>query len=241
MAAAAMTCLFYFAADAGQAIEVHLERTRPLSRFSAAQLKVLAKLNHADSAHLGRLGRMVVPNRWADDELLYSPMPRTVPELTNERKAIIVDIPAQVFGAYENGELVRWGPVSTGDRQHQTVAGTYHLNWHTRVRVSSENPTWIMPWYFNFSSDRGYGLHEYTLPGRPASHGCTRLLETDAKWFFHWGEDWTLDEDRQMVQPGTLLLLIGTYNFRAPQPWLRPGWWTRGVIVSIDDKIASRK
>jgi hypothetical protein len=42
-----------------------------------------------------------------------------------------------------------------------------------------------MPWY-QFSNDRGFGVHQYDLPGRPASHGCVRMLERDAKWVYEW-------------------------------------------------------
>ena len=224
---------FCFGAIAEQPITCHLETTGPLSRFSPAQLVLLAKLNHADFAHLGRLRRILVPSRWDRDELAYSPMPRTVPELSQEKKALVVDLAGQVFGGYESGQLVRWGPVSTGDRLHQTPSGTYHLNWHARVRVSSENSTWIMPWYFNFDSTLGYGLHQYSLPGRPASHGCARMLVVDAKWLFNWGDGWTRDAVTGELQPGTLVLILGKYDFRAPQPWLRPAWWTRGVTLPL--------
>ena len=199
------------------------------------------KLNHADAAHLARLPRIVVPDRFDPDELLYSPLPREVPALSEERKALVVDLATQVFGAYENGRLVRWGPVSTGDRRHQTPSGPYHLNWHQRVRVTSENPTWIMPWYFNFASDRGLGLHQYSLPGRPASHGCVRMLAVDAKWVFGWGEGWTVaDAGGEVVELGTLVLVVGQYNHRAPQPWLEPGWWAQGASLSLPETAAAQ-
>jgi hypothetical protein len=239
--AALFLCGLSFAAQAGRMIVYHLEASSPLSRFSSGQLALLAKLNRADSAHLSRLPRIVVPNRWVPDELLYSPMPQVVPQLSDEMKAIVVDLAAQVFGAYESGRLVRWGPVSSGARHRQTPPGTYHLNWHQRVRVSSENPTWIMPWYFNFSSTEGLGLHQYSLPGRPASHGCVRMLATDAKWLFNWGKGWMLaDGSDEPAQPGTLVLILGTYDFRSPQPWLQPKWWARGVSLPAE-QIASRK
>lgn len=224
-----------FAARAADTIACHLEPANPLSRFKSGQLVLLQKLNHADTPHLARLSRILVPNRWDPDELHYSPMPQDVPELSDHKKALVVDLAAQVFGAYESGRLVRWGPVSTGDRHHQTPPGTYHLNWHARVRVSSENPTWIMPWYFNFSSDRGLGLHQYALPGRPASHGCTRLLAADAQWLFHWGQGWSMDDDTgEPAATGTLVLILGQYDFKAPQPWLQPRWWSRGVSLSLE-------
>jgi hypothetical protein len=230
-----------FAAWAEQPVSCHLEAAKPLSRFSSDQLALLVKLNHADPVHLARLTSILVPNRWLPDEILYSPMPRTVPQLSEEKKAIVVDLAAQVFGAYEGGRLVRWGPVSSGDRHHQTPSGVYHLNWHQRVRVSSDNPTWVMPWYFNFESRHGFGLHQYSLPGRPASHGCARMLPEDAKWLFHWGEGWKFaDGTRDVIQPGTLVILLGEYDSGAPQPWLQPDWWSRGVTLPLQ-QIATRK
>jgi len=219
---------------AAQRIEYHLEQAQPASRFSARQLALLSKLNHADAGNLTRLRRIIVPDLWVGDELRYSPMPRTIEGLASVTKALLVDLRTQTFGAYENGTLVRWGPVSSGDRRHQTPAGVYHLNWHAPVRTSSENASWVMHWYFNFSSESGFALHQYTLPGRPASHGCVRLLETDAKWLYRWGEGWTRDaETGELVHDGTLVLLIGKYDFKAPQPWLKPAWWSEGIAIHL--------
>ena len=233
-------CAVLFARAKGT-ITCHLEPAKPLSRFSSDQLGLLGKLNHADSVHLALLTRIVVPDRWGADEVLYSPLPHAAPQLSHEKKAIVVDLAAQVFGAYECGRLVRWGPVSSGDQQHKTPAGAYHLNWHARVHVSTENPTWVMRWYFNFSNKQGLALHQYALPGRPASHGCVRLLAIDAEWLFNWGESWTLAAGTgELVQPGTLVLLVGKYDFEAPQPWLQPEWWAQAVSVPAQ-QIAIRK
>lgn len=238
--AAALLCGLSFAARA-VTIAYHLESANALAHFSRSQLILLGKLNHADSGHLGRLPRILVPNQWDDDELRYSPMPEDVPELSEEKKAVIVDLAGQVFGAYEHGKLVRWGPVSSGDRHHQTPSGTYHLNFHAREKISTENPTWVMPWYFNFSSTLGLAMHQYTLPGRPASHGCVRMLSMDAQWLFHWGEGWTYAAGSdELLQPGTLVLVLGKYDFGAPPPWLHPGWWSQGVTLAVEQGVASK-
>jgi L,D-transpeptidase catalytic domain len=207
-------------------VTYHLESTNALLRFSPKQRELLQKLNRADGAHLGRLRRIVVPNRWDLDQLAYSPMPASVQHLSDEPKALVVDLPTQVFGAYESGTLVRWGPVSSGGPGRQTPPGHYHLNWNARIRISSVDDSWIMPWYFNFDDVIGYGLHEYSLPGLPASHGCIRLLRSDAKWLFYWGRH------------GTPVLVRGHYDFGSPRPWLQPAWWSRGVRIS-DAEIAS--
>lgn len=222
------------AAAALASVAYRLESAKPLSRFSPSQRALLAKLNHADEANLAGLSKILVPDRWDSDELQYSPMPRQIDRLAAVGKALVVDLGTQTFGAYAYGELVRWGPVSSGDERHETPAGTYHLNWHALVRHSSENPEWIMRWYFNFSNERGLALHEYTLPGRPASHGCVRLLEQDAKWLYDWGDSWTLDpETNDLMQNGTLLFVVGRYNFATRQPWLNPKWWKKGVDVQL--------
>ena len=225
---------FFTAVSIANEVIYRVEMARPLSRLSPGQLALLVKLNHVDAVNLGSLSKIVVPDRWDADELQYSPMPAQFDELADESKALVVDLQAQTFGAYEYGILVRWGPVSSGDAGHQTPAGVYHLNWHALVRTSSENPAWIMPWYFNFSSERGLALHQSALPGRPASHGCVRLLDVDARWLYSWGDSWTVDEDtKELVRPGTLVVLLDRYHFAARQPWLNPKWWRHVISLHL--------
>ena len=68
---------------------------------------LLQKLNRADAAHLGQWKHLIVPSRWDLDELAYSPMPEFIQELSDSRQTLVVHLPAQVFGAYEFGTLVR--------------------------------------------------------------------------------------------------------------------------------------
>ncbi len=194
-----------------------LERRPDLAHFDARQIALLEKLNRADRNHLARLPVLVVPDEWGLDELAYSPMPAFSPWAAQHAgKALIVDIPGQVFGAYEDGMLVRWGPVSSGRRGHDTPPGLDHLSWRARVRRSSINRNWVMEWYFNFDPQRGMALHKYTLPGRPASHACVRLLERDARWLFGWGEP------SGAGRRGTPVLIVGSYDFDSPPPWREP-------------------
>ena len=65
--AAAFGCGMALALAPAQTIAYKLESPAPLSRFSPDQIALLAKLNHADSAHLARLRRILVPDRWDPD------------------------------------------------------------------------------------------------------------------------------------------------------------------------------
>jgi L,D-transpeptidase catalytic domain len=190
------------------------------SMFTPQQLTILEKLNRRDARHLVQLERMVAPSVWTADPLDYAPLPETYARVMDYPKALVVYKPTQSLGAYEYGHLVRWGPVSTGREQDRTPSGLFHLTWRSPGRHSSVDPDWYMPWYFNFDNDLGLAFHAYTLPGYPASHGCIRLLQADAKWLYGWGEEWKLDETGQAVlEPGTPVFVIGAYDFAAAPPW----------------------
>jgi lipoprotein-anchoring transpeptidase ErfK/SrfK len=215
-------------------LEAPARRLRELrQRFTPEQLALIEKLNRADLAHLWRLKTLVVPAEPVTGELQYSPLPLTWAWAAAFPKAIVVDQPSQVFGGYEHGTLVRWGPVSSGRKRAPTPAGLFHLNWRSPGRASTEDPGWYMPWYFNFSNARGLAFHQLELPGYPASHACVRLLERDARWLYTWGEEWQLDDDRRtLLAPGTPVLILGQYPFGAPRPWQQLPWLAKGVDLS---------
>jgi hypothetical protein len=190
----------------------------PHTEFAAAGLlrapeaALLEKLNRADRAHLSRLKQVIVPTRWKDNELAFSPLPESYSIAKDKRKLIVVDQHNQVFGAYERGDLVRWGPISTGRQERQTPDGLFHLHWRSKRHHSTVDHS-ELAWYFNFDESRGIGFHEHPLPGRPASDGCVRLLERDAKWLYHWGEP------QRRAQQGVMVMIFGRYDFRSPPPW----------------------
>jgi hypothetical protein len=193
--------------------------------YSSEQIGILEKLNRADLNNLGRLPSLVVPEEWAGDELAYSVLPARYPSAEHLPKLLVVFVPGQIFGAYESGTLVRWGPVTTGARASPTPVGLFSLNWKSLGHTSTVDPDWFMPWYFNFANREGLAFHQYSLPGRPGSHGCIRLLERDANWLYDWGEEWQLDASRtRVLRPGTPVFIIGSYDFAAPPPWRSPEW-----------------
>jgi hypothetical protein len=188
--------------------------------YTDSQLALLEKLNRCDWRKLAGMKEMVVPEHWDYDESVYSPL-NDAPEWARElEKLLVVHQPSQAFGAYENGCLVRWGPLSTGAKRSPTPEGFFNLNWKSRGRHSTVNRDWFLRWYYNFQNRSGRSFHEYELPGQPASHGCVRMLGRDAQWLYEWGESWRLDERGWGVEdPGTPVLILGQYNYGGPAPW----------------------
>lgn len=138
-------------------------------------MALLAKLNRADVEHLGQLREVVLPESWIDDELSYSVLPMRYAAGEPWSTFPVAYLPGQLFGAYEFGSLVRWGPVSSGGRSNQTSSGLFRLNWRSTGRASTVDPDWFMRWYFNFGNREGLAFHAYSLPGYPASHKLTAI------------------------------------------------------------------
>jgi len=205
------------------AIEYRIERMTDIrdltSRFGNLELALLEKLNRVDRAHMARLAQLIVPSVWRS-EPEYSPFPQSYPAAIDTPKLIVVDQPSQSFAAYEYGQQVKWGPISSGRKAKPTPAGLYHLNWKARSRTSTLSGEWRLNWYFNFHNQRGLAFHEFELPGVPMSHACVRLLKRDAEWIYGWGQGWTLNTKGQLQTNGTPVLIQGAFDFTQPGPWL---------------------
>jgi lipoprotein-anchoring transpeptidase ErfK/SrfK len=216
-------------------IEYRLERLADLKAFGGPEIALLEKLNRADAKHLPRLTQVVIPITWRT-ELEHSPFPAAFPAAQSTPKMIVVDQPAQAFAAYQNGAQVHWGPISSGRRQKPTPSGLFYLNWRARTRTSTLSGEWRLNWYFNFHNMRGLAFHEFDLPGVPMSHACVRLLARDAEWIYQWGESWTLDEKGRIQTTGTPVLIIGSYDFKAPSPWMT----NRAIQVTLPAVLPGR-
>ncbi|MFD0892475.1 L,D-transpeptidase family protein [Luteolibacter ambystomatis] len=127
---------------------------------------------------------------------------------TKGRK-IVVDLSEQRAWLYHRGEMVATSPVSTGREGKATPAGQFHVIQKDRDHRSSLYGDYVrdgrvvvknidvrkaprpagcrfvgvpMPYFLRFSD--ACGLHAGHLPGYPASSGCVRLPQRQAKRFY---------------------------------------------------------
>jgi lipoprotein-anchoring transpeptidase ErfK/SrfK len=183
-------------------------------QFSPERLKILLSLNRADRSAVRKIDSLVCPDTFMADINAYSPFPAQLKTIDSVRKFLLFSYRVQAFAAYENGKQVKWGPTSLGKKSSLTQTGLFHTNWKAKRTTSTVNKEWILDWYFNIDNKTGVSLHQFELPGYPASHACARLSEDDAKWIYDWAEQWRLSPNRQAVEIyGTPVLVFGSYDF----------------------------
>jgi len=124
-----------------------------------------------------------------------SPFPRYI-EPSGE-KTIYVSQKKLAWGAYDqDGELLWWGPISSGIGKCNVAGGCATPTGSFRVirkqdiecvstvfprRANGESGGALMPYCMHFF--RGFALHgSYEVPGYRASHGCVRMFIEDARW-----------------------------------------------------------
>lgn len=174
---------------------------------------------------------LIIPTRFELDLRAYSPFPRYYPGAREFDKLFIMHKKIQAFAAYEHGKLVRWGIINTGNPEKTaTPKGRYNFNWKQEFRVSTLSPPddpWEMYWVFNFHDPRGMHVHQYEMPtGGPASHGCVRLVDADARWIYHWADGWKTTSSGtgpasrgRVLEQGTTVLVIGDDPKDTPRPF----------------------
>lgn len=189
--------------------------------FTSKQLQTIVALNRVDKSNFHTIDTLVIPDKFDDDFLAYSPFPYSIDEAKEIKKLAIFSYAIQAYGLYENGELIKWGPSSMGSEKNKTPEGLYFTNWKGEETVSTFDDEWVLRWNFNLDNEKGVAWHQYSLPGYPASHSCLRLLEEDAKWMFDWAEEWILEDEQNIKAKGTPVIVFGSYNFGESKPWLQ--------------------
>jgi len=184
-------------------------------------IATILALNRIDFRHLLQQDSIIIPDTFISDIMAYAPFPLKLDFLKDIKKLILFSYPIQAFASYENGILTRWGPNSMGKKSTPTPTGLFHTNWRSKKAISTFDEEWIMEWYFNLENKLGVSMHQYDLPGYPASHACIRLTKEDAFWFYNWAESWKLLSNTQIGAYGTPVIIYGNYNFGSIKPWLK--------------------
>ena len=122
------------------------------------------------------------------------------------QKKIVVDLAKQEAFAYENGELIYSGWVSSGRKRFRTPTGSYTILAKEKLHISDQWPQKKlykhgkrilqkggakMPYMLRLTWS-GIALHEGYTPNHPASHGCVRIAKRLAKKLYEWAEMGTL-------------------------------------------------
>lgn len=192
--------------------------------LGAEKFAIVLALNHVDYKFVGKDTKLVVPKKFPDNIqnflLDYSPLPKNLPQLSGVPKFILISQKVQYIGAYENGILVYSAPVSTGKKSTQTPNGLFTANWKAKRTISTVDSSWILPWAVNLDNFEGISMHQYELPGYPASHSCIRMREIDAKWIYDFTNQWQLTPDgKSILTHGTPVVIFGNYEYGKTRPW----------------------
>jgi lipoprotein-anchoring transpeptidase ErfK/SrfK len=192
------------------------------------------KINRLDHKHVGKGTTLFIPETKIE-LLALSPLPQELEFVSHIEKLVVVSRRAQAFGAYESGRLVYWGPTSTGKKATPTPAKLYSTNWRKKVTRSTVNSAWVLPWYFNLDMAEGIAFHQYDLPGYPASHGCVRLMESDAIWMYNWADQFRMSRSGAVLAHGTAVLVFGDYAYGQAAPWKKLDSDPKAASVSIKE------
>ncbi len=202
--------------------------------FGQEYMSTILRINRINSRFLKTGDTITVPDVFLADIKEYSPFPHEISTAHDIPKLIIISQRIQAFGIYESGILVKWGPTSTGKASSPTPNGLFFTNWKGKSVVSTIDDGWILKWNFNLDNRRGVSMHEYALPGYPASHACARLFGSDAKWIYEWADQWILSGDTQIAK-GTPTIIFGEYDYTQDAPWKQLVTNPEAIHISLDE------
>ena len=200
-----------------------------------SHVPLVLTFNRLDQKHIQKNSTIIIPSTLTDWDSL-SPFPSELPVAKNISKLLLVSQRIQAVAAYENGTLVRWMVTSTGKKETPTPSRLYFTNWKGKLVTSTLEGGYILPWAFNLDSMEGIALHQFDLPGLPASHACIRLLEADAMWIYEWAEQWILDASGQNeLAKGTPVIVFGEYAYNKRAPWKNLATDPEATTLTVDE------
>lgn len=184
------------------------------TRTEQTKYRVITTLNRKELRFFRTNQKIIVPDTYLSDLRAYSVFPIYYSGARNIPKLIVVSNAYQAYACYEYGRLVRFAAANTGKRSTPTYPGRYSLNWREKLRRSSFNEEWVMPFTWNFHLLTGSAFHQFDMPGYPVSHMCIRQFREDAEWLFYWGEGAKRGKNGSYIPfSGTPVIIIDYYDF----------------------------
>ena len=202
------------------------------SMTNGDSMKLILMLNRIDKRYLYTQDSLVLPDTFISNLNIYSPFPDSMIILKDIHKVIFFSYYAEAFAVYEYGVQTRWGPVSMGSYYTQTPTGLYFTNWKSKLAISREHPDWLMKWFFNLDNYNGISMHEYDMPGFPASHACIRLYDEDARWLYYWADQWICSSYTKIDAYGTPVIIYSSYPFFKRRPWRNLADNNKAILIT---------
>lgn len=199
-----------------------LRRTYANRDSTLTAYRAFTTVNRKDLRYFRVGDTVIIPDAIVEDLRAYSVFPHRYPAAADIPKIILVSNKMQSYACYEHGKLVRFAAANTGEERKPTFPGRYALNWKARMRKSSLNDEWKLPFTWNFHRYAGSAFHQFDMPGRPVSHSCVRQFRDDAEWLFNWGKGAKYDTSKQAIPfTGTPVLIIDIFDFSRKKggPW----------------------
>jgi hypothetical protein len=183
----------------------------------------LMMLNRKEYRFVRGSDEVLFPEVFYKDSRAYSIFPPYYEGARDIHKLILISAHYQQLGCYEWGVLVKSHPVNSGKEKTPSFKGRYALTFRQLERKSSIDSTWIMKYYFNFHPEAGMALHQFVMPGFPASHSCMRQFLEDAMWIYKWGKGEKLDSNKRRIPlSGTPVIILDHYPFGIEyRPWMQ--------------------
>jgi len=212
-----------------------IQRTYAKAEPTFDMYRIVTLLNRKDLRYI-RLGdTIVLPDSNVKDVRAYSIFPQYWAAADTIQKIMVVSVKYQAYACYENGKLVRFAATNSGEERKPSLPGRYAANWKQRLRISSLNSSWRLPFTVNIHQQAGTAFHQFDMPGRPVSHSCFRQLMHDAQWLYEWIRVAQRDTAKHRLVPfsGTPVFVLDVFDFtrRRGGPWLDA---TSNQDVTID-------
>jgi len=102
---------------------------------------------------------------------------------TSQPRKIVISLDKQWATFYKNGAVFASSKVSTGMKGYRTPTGHFVITSKHPDHRSNLYDDAEMPFFMRLSCD-AFGMHQGICPGYAASHGCIRMPERKAKFFY---------------------------------------------------------